>query len=141
MKRHEIIVKHWKSQELLAESNLEAVEELVVKHHARGVLSREEFAELLAYRDQFESEYLELQGSACMAKHTLRRAHVAYCRARTSTTNRIDFLTYRESLERAAEPFKVPKDIRSLSPELSANSLRSHAPPIETASKTETLSS
>jgi hypothetical protein len=71
----------------------------------------------------------------------LRRSHVAFCKARMAHTSATSFVTYREQLANVAEVPRIAAEVHSPSLELIENSLTSHAPPIESESKTETLSS
>jgi hypothetical protein len=128
MKRYEALVSHLKSQETLTKCEHETLEALAHRTFQSGVLSREEFAELL--------EWCELSQEEC----NLRRPHVAYCRVRALTTKKAQALTSREAITL----LKTPREAEvSLSPPLLVldNSLPIHAPPRETVSNTETLSS
>ena len=141
MKRHEVLVKHYKKAEEEAAQNLETLDSLVNTHFHKGILSKEEFSELVEYRDAFDEEYLEAATRRYQAEFNARRSHVAYCRARMSVTLNARVVTYRESLSRAEVFPRIVTEIHSPVLTLLANSLPTHAPPQELASVTETLSS
>jgi hypothetical protein len=141
MKRHEVLVKHYKKAEEEAAENWETLDSLTNTHFRRGILSEEEFSELVEYRDAYEGEYLEAMTRRYQAEFNTRRSHVAYCRARMSVTLNARVVTYRESLSRAEVFPRIVTEIHSPVLTLLANSLPTHAPPQELASITETLSS
>jgi hypothetical protein len=120
---------------------LETLDSLVNTHFHKGILSKEEFSELVEYRDAFDEEYLEAATRRYQAEFNTRRSHVAYCRARMSVTLNARVVTYRESLSRVQEFPRIVTEIHSPVLTLLANSLPTHAPPEELASITETLSS
>lgn len=140
MKRYEAVVSYLKSQETLTKCEHETLEALAHRTFQSGVLSREEFAELLEWCELSQEEYYHYATATLRAECNLRRPHVAYCRVRALTTKKAQALTSREAITL----LKTPREAEvSLSPPLLVldNSLPIHAPPRETVSNTETLSS
>jgi hypothetical protein len=140
MKRYEAVVSHLKSLETLTKCELETLEALAEKNYRSGVLSVEEFAQLVEWCELSQEEYYHYATATLRAETNLRRSHVAYCRVRALTTKKAQALTSREAITL----LKTPREAEvSLSPPLLVldNSLPIHAPPRETESNTETLSS
>jgi hypothetical protein len=123
-------------QESLTKSNYETLENLCELNFHRGILSYDEFSELVAYRDASFDEYAEFQVLAGWAMRNIQEAHFAYCLARKATPkeNLLEGLSLLETVEGAELSLAPPL-------ELIANSLTSHAPPIEPNSKSGTGSS
>ena len=98
-------------------------------------MSKEEFYELSTLRDLALDEYADTQIHYLTARDR-ERAHVAYCLARKATPkeNLLEGLSLLETVEGAELSLAPPL-------ELIANSLTSHAPPLEPDSKTGTGSS
>jgi len=123
-------------QESLTKLNYETLEGLCALNFRRGVLSYDEYAELIAYRNASEDEYFTFQVLAGWAMRNIQEAHFAYCLARTATPkeNLLKGLTLAKRVEGAELSLAPPL-------ELIANSLTSHAPPLEPDTKTGTGSS
>jgi hypothetical protein len=98
-------------------------------------MSNEEFSELSTLRDLALDEYADTQIHYFTARDR-EKAHVAYCLARKATEkkNLLKGLTLAKRVEGAELSLASPL-------ELIANSLTSHAPPLEPDSKTGTGSS
>lgn len=130
MKRHEVLVSHYKKVEEETGEDFDTLISLTEKHFNRGMLSREEFAELVEFRDAAEEKYLEAMTRRFRATCNARRSHIAYCRARV-LASQVQLLTHREALALASKSPQVVSEIHSPELELIENSLPSHAPPLE----------
>jgi hypothetical protein len=141
MKRYEFLVQREKANEIRAKHEAEELHAIVAREHSRGVLTPEDYCSLLdEWHEAVEREW-EATERVCRATVNLRLSHVAYCRARMSAPLNAPVITYRESLARVEELPQVVPEIHSPVLTLLANSLPTHAPPLELASITETLAS
>jgi hypothetical protein len=140
VKRYEAVVSHLKSLETLTKCELETLEAEAHRIHYNGSLSAESFALLVEECELLQDQYYDYATATLKAESNLRRSHVAFCRVRALTTKKAQALTSREAITL----LKTPREAEvSLSPPLLVldNSLPIHAPPRETVSNTETLSS
>ncbi len=130
MKRHEVLVSHYKKAEEDTKNAASNKVNELEQAWLRGVLSREEIGELHSEMLEMNECHIESIIRAERVKWNLRRAHVAYCRARI-TSPQVQLLTHRESLALAIKSPQVVTEIHSPELELIENSLPSHAPPLE----------
>ena len=123
-------------QESLTKLNYQTLDNLCALNFRRGVLSYDEYAELIAYRNASEDEYFTFQVLAGWAMRNIQEAHLAFCLVRMATPkeNLLKGLTLAKRVKGAELSLAPPL-------ELIANSLTTHAPPIEPNSITGTGSS
>ena len=119
----------------LTKSNFECLQEMCELNHRRGLMSAEEFSYLLTLRDLALDEYADTQIHYLTARDR-QKAHLNFCLARKATEkkNLLKGLTLAKRVEGAELSLASPLEII-------ANSLTSHAPPLEPDSKTGTGSS
>lgn len=119
----------------LTKSNFACLDKMLELNHERGLMSDEEFTELLALRDLALDEYANTQIHYFTARDR-EKAHFNFCLARKATEKQ--HLCKGLTLVKRAEG----AELSLASPlEIIANSLTSHAPPLEPDSKTGTGSS
>ena len=136
MKRYEFLVKLEKANEYRAKCEAEELEASVYYEHQRGVLPPEVYYDLLDQRNEAQEREWEATSRVCRAEVNLRRSHVAFCRVRMTAPKEklLEGLSLLETVEGAELSLAPPL-------ELIANSLTSHAPPLEPNSITGTGSS
>ena len=136
MKRYEFLVKREKANEYRAKCEAEELTHWVYQENRRGVLAPEDYYSLLDQMNEATEREWEATSRVCRAEMNLRRSHVALCRVRMTTPkeNLLKGLTLAKRVEGAELSLAPPL-------ELIANSLTSHAPPLEPDTKTGTGSS
>ena len=136
MKRYEFLVKLEKANEYRAKRQAEELTASVYQENRRGVLAPEDYYLLYDQMNEAQEREWEATSRVCRTEVNLRRPHVAFCQVRMTTPkeNLLEGLSLLETVEGAELSLAPPL-------ELIANSLTSHAPPLEPNSKTGTGSS
>jgi len=136
MKRYEFLVKIEKANEYRAKCEAEELTAWVYQENQRGVLAPEDYYSLYDQMNEAQEREWEATSRVCRTEVNLRRSHVALCRVRMTTPKEelLEGLSLLETVEGAELSLAPPL-------ELIANSLTSHAPPIEPNSITGTGSS